>query len=76
MLTKEEIKTYLKVKEEISILCEKWAKDNLRDWQYYRGYDIEEDSITINYAYNDFWNDSLEHDSSKITIEELLSYDA
>lgn len=76
MLTQEEIKTYLKVKEEISILCEKWANDNLRDWQYYRGYDIKEDYITINYAYNDSWNDSLEHDSSKITIEDLLNYDA
>ena len=46
------------------------------DKRFVLGYDIKEDSITINYAYNDFWNDSLEHDSSKITIEELLSYDA
>lgn len=75
MITVEEVKTYLKVKDELYKSCEKWAKNNLRDWQHYSGFKVEEDTITIEYTYQDYWSNSdsyTEFDSIKVPINEIL----
>ena len=75
MITVEEINTYLKVKDELYYLCDKWAKNNLEDWQHYSGFRIDEDNITIEYTYQDFWSNTetyTEYDSIKVPIKEIL----
>lgn len=75
MITVEEINTYLKVKEELYYLCDNWAKNNLEDWQHYSGFRIDGDNITIEYTYQDFWNNTemyTEFDSIKVPINEIL----
>ena len=75
MITVEEINTYLKVKDALYYLCDKWAKNNLRDWQHYSGFKVEEDTITIEYTYQDYWSNSdsyTEYDSIKVPIKEIL----
>jgi hypothetical protein len=75
MITVEEINTYLKVKEELYYLCDNWAKNNLEDWQHYSGFRIDGDNITIQYTYQDFWNNTemyTEFDSIKVPINEIL----
>jgi hypothetical protein len=75
MITVEEINTYLKVKEELYYLCDNWAKNNLEDWQHYSGFRIYGDNITIEYTYQDFWNNTemyTEYDSIKVPINEIL----
>jgi hypothetical protein len=75
MITVEEINTYLKVKEELYYLCDNWAKNNLEDWQHYSGFRIDGDNITIEYTYQDFWNNTemyTEYDSIKVPIKEIL----
>lgn len=75
MITVEEINTYLKVKDELYYLCDKWAKNNLENWQHYSGFRIDGDNITIEYTYQDFWNNTemyTEYDSIKVPIKEIL----
>lgn len=75
MITVEEINTYLKVKDELYYLCDKWAKNNLENWQHYSGFRIDGDNITIEYTYQDFWSNSdsyTEYDSIKVPIKEIL----
>ena len=75
MITVEEINTYLKVKDALYYLCDKWAKNNLEDWQHYSGFRIDGDTITIEYTYQDFWSNSdsyTEFDSIKVPINEIL----
>ena len=75
MITVEEINTYLKVKDELYYLCDNWAKNNLEDWQHYSGFRIDGDNITIEYTYQDFWNNTemyTEFDSIKVPIKEIL----
>jgi len=75
MITVEEINTYLKVKEALYYLCDKWDKNNLEDWQHYSGFRINEDNITIEYTYQDFWSNTetyTEYDSIKVPIKEIL----
>ena len=75
MITVEEINTYLKVKDELYYLCDKWAKNNLKNWQHYSGFRIDGDNITIEYTYQDFWNNTemyTEYDSIKVPIKEIL----
>lgn len=76
MSTVEEVKTYLKVKYELEYLCKTWAKNNLKDWQHYSGFKIDENSVTIIYKYQDCWsgdNTHEEFDSIKMPIEDILS---
>ena len=75
MITVEEVKTYLKVKDELYKSCKEWAKNNLRDWQHYCGFKVEEDTITIEYTFQDYWSNSdsyREFDSIKVPINEIL----
>ena len=75
MITVEEINTYLKVKDELYYLCDKWAKNNLKDWQHYSGFRIDKDNITIEYTYQDFWSNIetyTEYDSIKVPLKEIL----
>lgn len=75
MITVEEINTYLKVKDELYYLCDKWAKNNLENWQHYSGFRIDGDNITIEYTYQDFWSNTemyTEFDSIKVPIKEIL----
>lgn len=75
MITVEEINTYLKVKDELYYLCDKWAKNNLENWQHYSGFRIDGDNIIIEYTYQDFWNNTemyTEYDSIKVPIKEIL----
>lgn len=75
MITVEEINTYLKVKDALYYLCDKWAKNNLENWQHYSGFRIDGDNITIEYTYQDFWSNTetyTEYDSIKVPIKEIL----
>lgn len=75
MITFEEVKTYAKVKDELYKSCEKWAKNNLEDWQHFSGFRIDGDNITIEYVYQDFWSNTemyTEFDSIKVPIKEIL----
>jgi hypothetical protein len=75
MITVEEVKTYVKVKDELYKSCEKWAKNNLEDWQHFSGFRIDGDNITIEYVYQDFWSNTemyTEFDSIKVPIKEIL----
>jgi hypothetical protein len=75
MITVEEVNTYLKVKDALYYLCDKWAKNNLEDWQHYSGFRIDGDNITIEYTYQDFWSNTemyTEYDSIKVPIKEIL----
>lgn len=71
MITAEEVKTYLKVKDELYGLCEKWAKHNLEDWKHFSGFNINENTITIKYTYQDYCN-NMELDSIKVPLKEIL----
>lgn len=75
MITVEEVNTYLKVKEVLYYLCDKWAKSNLEDWQHYSGFRIDGDNITIEYTYQDFWSNTemyTEFDSIKVPLKEII----
>lgn len=73
MITKNDIKIYLEVKEKLTKLCKKWAKYNLEDWQHYSGFEITDDGdISIGYTYSDY-EYHTEYDSIKITLEDLLT---
>lgn len=71
MITVEEVKTYLKVKEALYYLCDKWAKNNLEDWQHYFGFRIDGDNIIIEYTYQDYLSNT-EYDSIKVPIKEII----
>ena len=74
MITKNDIEIYLEVKEKLTKLCKKWAKDNLEDWQHYSGFEITDDGdISIGYTYSDY-EYHTEFDSIKITLEDLLTW--
>lgn len=71
MITKNDIEIYLEVKEKLTKLCKKWAKDNLEDWQHYSGFEITDDGdISIGYTYSNYAYHT-EFDSIKITLEDL-----
>lgn len=75
MITVEEVNTYLKVKDELYKSCDKWAKNNLEDWQHFSGFRVYENDIIIEYTYQDFWSNTemyTEFDSIKVPIEEIL----
>jgi hypothetical protein len=75
MITVEEINTYLKVKDELYYLCDKWAKNNLEKWEHYSGFKIDGDNIIIEYTYQDFWSNTemyTEYDSVKVPIKEII----
>jgi hypothetical protein len=75
MITVEDVKTYLNVKETLYNLCNKWANDNLEDWQHYSGFRVSEDSVTIEYSYQDFWSNTetyTEFDSIKVPLKEII----
>ena len=75
MITVEEVNTYLKVKDELYKSCDKWAKNNLEDWQHFFGFRVYENDIIIEYTYQDFWSNTemyTEFDSIKVPIEEIL----
>lgn len=75
MITIEDIKIYEKVKTELNVLCKVWAKNNLKDWQHYSGFKVEEDTITIGYTYQDFLSNTkycTEYDSVKVPISEII----
>lgn len=75
MITVDDVKTYLKVKDELYRLCDKWAKNNLEDWQHYSGFRVDENNITIEYNYQEFWSNTktnTEYDSIKIPLKEIL----
>lgn len=75
MITVEEVKTYVKVKDELYKSCDKWAKNNLEDWQHFSGFRVYENDIIIEYSYQDFWSNTemyTEFDSIKVPIEEIL----
>ena len=74
-ITVEEIKPYLNVKSELNDLCNKWAKNNLKDWQHYSGFRVNENNVTIEYSYQDFWSNTemyTEYDSIIVPINEIL----
>lgn len=75
MITVEEVKTYVKVKDELYKSCDNWAKNNLKDWQHFSGFKVDENHITIEYTYQDFWSNTemyTEFDSIKVPIKEIL----
>lgn len=75
MITVEEVKTYVKVKDELYKSCEKWAKNHLDDWQHYSGFRVDENDIIIEYSYQEFWSNTemyTELDSIRIPIKEIL----
>lgn len=75
MITVEEVKTYLKVKDILNNLCDNWAKNNLEHWQHYSGFRVYENDIIIEYSYQDFWSNTemyTEFDSIKVPIKEIL----
>lgn len=56
MITKNNIETYLKVKEELAQLCKKWAENHLEKGQQYIDYTIlSKNKIAINYKYDCTW---------------------
>ena len=71
MITVEEVKTYVKVKDELYKSCEKWAKTHLYDWQHYSGFSVDDQSISIEYNYQDYLGNP-EFDSIRIPIKEIL----
>ena len=71
MITVEEVKTYVKVKDELYKSCEKWAKNHLDDWQHYSGFRVDDQSISIEYNYQDSLGNP-EFDSIRIPIKEIL----
>jgi hypothetical protein len=75
MITVEEVKTYVKVKDELYKSCEKWAKNHLENWQHYSGFKVSDDIITIEYRYKNFWDNSgryTEYDSIRVPLNEVL----
>lgn len=75
-MTKEDLKNYIRIKNELNYLCGKWAELNLEKWQHYNGYDIKDDFIIINYTYSDFWHNTdmyTEWDSVKVSIDNIIN---
>ena len=75
MITVEEVNTYLKVKDALCYLCDKWAKNNLEDWQHFSGFRVYENDIIIEYSYQDFWSNTemyTEFDSIKVPLKEII----
>ena len=75
MITVEEVKTYVKVKDELYKSCDEWAKNNLEDWQHFSGFTVTENNIIIEYTYQDFWSNTemyTEFDSIKVPLKEIL----
>jgi hypothetical protein len=76
-MTKEDLKNYIRIKNELKYLCSKWASSNLEEWQHYQGYDIKDEFIVINYTYIDYWsnvdNTYSEWDSIKVSIDDIIN---
>ena len=56
MITIEKLEQYQQIKVELTKVCLEWAKQNLKEWQHYCGFEIKQDYIIINYSYNDIVN--------------------
>ena len=56
MITIEKLEQYQQIKVELTKVCLEWAKQNLKEWQHYDGFYIQNEYIIIKYSYNDIVN--------------------
>lgn len=57
MITIETLENYKQTEIELTKVCRERANQNLdKKWQHYRGFDIKNEYIVINYSYNDIVN--------------------
>lgn len=75
MITLNDINTYNSVITELNEFCNKWAEENLKDWQHYDSWTLKNNMVCIYYSYADFENNTdltTSFGVIKIPIEEIL----
>jgi hypothetical protein len=74
----EALQDFVNIINTIEKICQEWAKQNLDSrWQYYRSFEVKQDYIIINYAYNDIVN-NIEYetcyDSKCVSWEDMIEF--
>ena len=55
----EKLQDFVNTMITLEKICQEWAVQNLDTrWQYYRSFEVKQDYIIINYAYNDIVNNT------------------
>ena len=75
MITLNDINTYNSIITELNDFCNRWAKENLKDWQHYDSWTLKNSMVYIYYSYADFENNTdltTSFGVIKIPVEEIL----
>lgn len=77
MITIEDVHEHIRIGEELNRLCEKWAENNLADWQRYSGAYVVPNTnvVCITYAYDDYHSNTdmqTEYDDIFVDLKDIL----
>ena len=77
VLTRLDIGLYNNILSKLDIVCEKWAEQNLDDWQNYSSWSIEGDYVLIHYFFFDYYDnidETMDSDYTRVKIDEILEF--